>query len=243
MKRLAISLLTIAFLTIFAPAFSILAQSTHTPHENPATAQSSPDSAALMLSYSKTFELASFRQYQDATSLLKELEHVNIPTEIKYVINRYNTLATQLITSLNNIESLLDQASTLSIHYQHRDARQKLDAAQTAISDAHLLLQEIETATDINAASLGVFAATATSQIKQAHQRLEESLHRLQELINELNRLRRIINDDPFAVISPSYYFPTLLEVSAPRTAYPGLPITDRYSDTPTCHPAQTNPG
>ena len=226
MKRLAISLLIIVLLTIFVPSFSILAQSTHTPHENPATAQSSPDPAALMLSYSKTFELVSFRQYQDATSLLEELEHVNIPTEINYVINRYNTLSKQLITTLNNIESLLDQASTLSIHYQHRDAGQKLDAAQTAIFDAHLLLQEIETATDINADSLGVFAATATSQIYQAYQRLEESLHRLQELINELNRLRRIINDDPFAVISPSYYFPTLLEVSAPKTAYPGLPIT-----------------
>ena len=79
MKRLAISLLIIVFLTIFAPVFSVLAKSIHIPHENPAIAQSPPDSAALMLSYSKTFELVSFRQYQDATSLLEELEHDNIP--------------------------------------------------------------------------------------------------------------------------------------------------------------------
>ena len=173
MKRLAISLLIIVFLTIFAPVFSVLAKSIHIPHENPATAQSPPDSAALMLSYSKTFELVSFRQYQDATSLLEELEHVNIPPEINYVINRYNTLTKQLITTMNNIESLLDQASTLSIYHQHTASRQELDAAKTAIFDAYILLQEIETVTDIKADALGVFAATATSQIKQAHQRLE----------------------------------------------------------------------
>ena len=73
MKRLATSLLIIVLLTIFVPSFAILAQSAHTPHKNPATAPSSPDPVALMLAYSTTFELASLRQYQDATILLKEL--------------------------------------------------------------------------------------------------------------------------------------------------------------------------
>ena len=213
-------------LTIFVPSFAILAQSTHTPHENPATAPSSSDPVALLLAYSITFELASLRQYQDATSLLKELEHANIPDELQYIISRYHTIAEQLITTLNNIESLLDQASALSMRYQHRDAGQKLDAVKTAIFDAHLLLQEIESATDVEADILGVFAASATPQLKQIHQRLRESLYHLRELIDELNRLRQIINDDPFAVIRSSHYYPTSLMVSAPKTAYPGLPIT-----------------
>ena len=226
MKRLAISLLIIVLLTIFVPSFTILAQSTHTPHENPATAPSSSDPVALLLAYSTTFELASLGQYQDATSLLKELENTNIPDELRHIISRYHTLAEQLITTLNNIESLLDQASALSMRYQHRDAGQKLDAAKTAIFDVQLLLQEIGSATDVKADILGVFAASATPQLKQTYQRLKESLHRLSELNNELGQLRQIISDDPFAVIRSSHYYPTSLMVSAPETAYPGLPIT-----------------
>jgi len=226
MKRLAIVLSIIVLLATFSSGFSILAQSTHTPHENPATAKSSPDPAALMSSYSKTFNLAAIRQYQDAQSLLEELEQANIPDEIRYIVDRYNTLSQQLLTTLNKVESLLHEIATLFLEDKISEAKEKLDTAEAVIHDAQFLLEDIETATNILADNLGVFAAPATSQLKQAYDRLEQSLQRLRQLIAELERLRQIVSDDPLAVIGTSFYYPTLLEVSAPETAHPGLPIT-----------------
>jgi len=226
MKRLAIVLSIIVLLATFPSGFSILAQSTHTPHENPATAKSSPDPAALMSSYSKTFNLAAIRQYQDAQSLLEELEQANIPDEIRYIVDRYNTLSQQLLTTLNKVESLLHEIATLFLEDKISEAKEKLDTAEAVIHDAQFLLEDIETATNILADNLGVFAAPATSQLKQAYDRLEQSLQRLRQLIAELERLRQIVSDDPLAVIGTSFYYPTLLEVSAPETAHPGLPIT-----------------
>ncbi len=226
MKRLAIALCIIVLLVIFSSGFSVLAQPTHTPHENPATAKSSPDPAALMLSYSKTFDLIAISQYQDAQSMLKELEYANIPDELRYIVDRYTAPSQQLLTTLNKMEYLLDETSTLFSHNQISDAEQKLDDAEAAIHDARFLLEDIETVTNTLVNNLGVFAAPAASQLKQTHERLEQSLQRLRQLVAELERLRQIVSDDPSAVIGTSFYYPTLLEVSVPETAHPGLPIT-----------------
>ena len=113
MKRLAIVLSIIILLAMLSPGFSILAQPTHTPHENPITAKSSPDLTTLLLSYSNVLNLAAISKYQDAQNLLKELERTNIPDELRHIIERYNTLSHRLLTTLNNMEYLLDEASTL----------------------------------------------------------------------------------------------------------------------------------
>ncbi|MFQ5996059.1 MAG: hypothetical protein ACE5KP_00330, partial [Dehalococcoidales bacterium] len=46
------------------------------------------------------------------------------------------------------------------------------------------------------------------------------------QLINELNQLREKLELNPQMTIKTSFYHPTSLEVFAPETAYPGLPIT-----------------
>ena len=226
MKRLAIVLSIIILLAMLSPGFSILAQPTQTPHENPITAKSSPDLTTLLLSYSNVFNLAALSQYQDAQSMLKELERTNIPDELRYIIERYNTLSHQLLTTLNNAEYLLDEASTLFSNNQPGEANEKLDSAEATIHDAQSMLDDIEAATDTLADNLGVFAASADSQLKQAYERQQENLSRLRQLINELNQLRESLSLNPLTIIETSFHHSTFLEVSAPETAYPGLPIT-----------------
>ncbi len=226
MKRLAIALTIIILLAILSPSFSILAQPTHIPHQNPAAAKESPELAPLLLFYGNVFDLAAISQYQDVQSLLDGLEYANIPDELRYPIDRYNSLCQQLLTTMNNVESLLDEASTLFCGNQVSEARQKFDAAGVAINNAWFLLDDIEAATDTLADRLGVFAALADSQIRQAYDRLEENLRRLRRHTDKLNELRESLGENPQMVITTSFYYPTLLEVSAPETAYPGLPIT-----------------
>ena len=226
MKRLAFVLSIVILLAMFFPGFSILARPTHTPHENPVTAKSSLDTVALLLSYGNVFNLAAVRQYQSAQSMLNELEQSNIPDELKYLTDRYNLLSSQLFTTLNNIESLLDEASTLFSNDQHSEAKEKLDSAEATIHDAQFLLEDIKAATNVLAKTLGVFATSANSQIKQAYERLEQNLQRLRQLTNDLNQLRESLELNPQMIIKTRFYYPTSLEVSAPGVAYPGLPIT-----------------
>lgn len=223
MKRSAIALSIIVLLVIFSPGFSILAQPTHTPHQNPATAKSSPDLTALLFAYSNVFNLTAIRQYQDAQSMLNELEQANIPDELRYITDRYNTLCRQLLATLNKVEPLLHEAATLFSHNQISDAEQKLADTEATIHDVQFLLDDIEIATNTLSDRLGVPTAPAGSQIRQGHDRLQESLHQSRQLTAELNQLRQSVRDNPLAVIT---HYPTHLEVSAPGTAHPGLPIT-----------------
>ncbi|MFQ6122390.1 MAG: DUF4129 domain-containing protein [Dehalococcoidales bacterium] len=226
MKKLAIILSIITLLVLFSPGLSIFAQPTHISHENPAAAKSSPEPTALLFFYSKTLDLTAIRQYHDAHNILNKLEEVNIPDELQYIIDRYGTLPRELLTTLNTVEFLLDEASTLFSNNQISDARQKLDYAEAGIQDAQFLLDDMEAATNAVGNRLGIFAASATSQLKQAYDRLEQSLRRLRDLTNKLEQLLQNLELDPLMVIKTSFYQPTFLEVSAPEIAYPGLPIT-----------------
>ncbi len=234
MKKFAVALSIIILLAMLSPGFSILAQPTHTPHENPAMAKGAPDPVSLLRFYRKVFDLAVIRQYQDAQSLLNELEYANIPAELQNTIDSYTRLSSQLLTTVNNLESLLDEVSTLFSSEQVSDAKQKLNEAEATIYSAQFLLEDIEAAANTLGNRLGILAAPAGSQIRLAYERLEENLHRVRQLINELNQLRESLGLDPLMVVETSFYYPTFLEVSAPETAYPGLPIiiSGRVSST-----------
>lgn len=225
MKRLAIVLSIIILLATISPGFSILAQPTHTPHENPAATKSSSDLAALLLSYSKTFDLIATRQYQDAQSVLNELEQANIPDELRYIIDRYNTLTQELLTTLDNLESLLDEASILLSCNQISDAKEKLDEAEAITYDTQFLLKDIEAATNTLGDRLGVPAAPATSQIRQAYDHLEQSLHPPRQLSNELNQLQQSLADR--RQTQTIELMPTELSLSiSPASAFVGNSIT-----------------
>ena len=226
MKRLAIALAITVGLAILAPGFAAIAQSTLIPHEDPAAAKKTVDPIALIVSYSSVFDLIAIKQYQDAQSILNELKHANIPDELRYVIDRYNTLSQQLVTSLDNLDSLLDEASTLLSQNQVSDAEQKLDDAEASIYNAQLLLRDIDTATDMITDKLGAFATPSLfKQLQQAQERLEQSLRRLRQLINELIQIRQSLADRQQT--QEVTLIPTELSLSAnPASAFIGDIIT-----------------
>ncbi len=165
MKRLALVLAIIILLALFFPSFNIFANTTHTPHENPATAKGSLDKAALLLSYGNVFNLAAAREYQNAQSLLNELENSSIPDGLRYITNRYHTLSGQLFADLNTVEALLDEASNLFSAQQLNAAKEKLNSAEETIYHAQRLLDDIESATNILAENLGVFSTSTTRRM------------------------------------------------------------------------------
>lgn len=226
MKKFTIVLSIIILLAMLPPYFSIIAQPTHIPHEDPAFAKDSLDPVSLLLFYSNVFDLVAERQYQDAESLLNDLEDVNIPDELQYIIDRYNTLTQELLTTLENQEFLLDEASTLLAEYQVGEAKQKLDDAEAAIHDAQFLLDDIETATNALSDRLGVSAAAAGSHIIQAHDRLQGSVHRPRQLTNELNQLQQSLTEKHKAQVRGELMSTELSLSITPASLFVGDSIT-----------------
>ena len=226
MKRFVIALSTIILLAMLYSCFPAFAQPTHIPHEDPATAKVGLDPVSLLRFYGNVSELVVTRQYQDAQSMLNTIKYANIPTELRDPIDRYSSLSEQLLTTLNNLEFLLDEVSTLYSRGQIGEARQKLNDAEATVRDALFQLEDIETITDTLSDKLGVFAALAGSQVRQAYERQQQNIYGLRQLISELDQLRQSLGLNPLMVIETRFYHPTFLEVSAPDSAHPGLPIT-----------------
>jgi len=224
MKRLIIALSIITMLGVISPGLPILAQPTHLPHENPDTATDLLDKAGLLLSYSRIIGLATNSQYQDAQDILDELKHVDIPDDIRYVINQYGNLCQSLLPTLDNLEALLNEASDLLARNQIDEVKHLLDLARAVIRDAHTLLEDIEVATNSLSDKLGVFAISATSQLTQAHTRLEEGMERLSDLLGKLNSLNQTLEE---RYVQKTKLIPTELSLNInPVAAYVGDDIT-----------------
>ena len=224
MKRLIIALSIIALLGVIFPGLPTFAQPVRTPHENPDTATGLLDRAGLLLSYSQIINLATESQYRNAQDILDELEHVDMPDDIRYIINQYSNLYQRLLTTLDNLEALLDEASGLLARNLIGEAKHLLDTARADIRDASTLSEDIEVATNSLSDKLGVFAISATSQLTQSHTRLEEGLERLSDLIDKLNSLNQSLTEQ---YVQKTRLIPTELSLSInPASAYVGDKIT-----------------
>jgi len=226
MKKLVITSLVIMLLAVLTPCLATLAQPAHIPHQNPATARGSPNMVSILHFYGNVYDLIATSDYQEAQSMLGELEHASIPDELRDSVNSYSSLSEQLTTTLNNLAALLNEASTLFAHHQTNDARQRLNEAEPSVRSARFLLADVEAVTSTLGDELGVLPAAAGGKVNQAYEHLQQNIDRTRQLINELDQLRESLGLNPLMAVKTEFYHPTLLEVSAPETAYPGLPIT-----------------
>jgi len=194
MKKLAIILFTIILVVILSPCLSVIAQPSHTPHEDPATAEDHHDVTSLLLFYDNMLDMVTAEQYQDARSMLNEVDYANIPEEIQDIISHYNIAPRVLFATLDNLGSLLDEASILMSNNQLSEAREKLDAAEALARHAQPLMDDIEASTSALSDILEVLDPSATSQITEAYDQLEETLHRLRESADEHDKLQESLS-------------------------------------------------
>jgi hypothetical protein len=224
MKRLVIIISVIAVLGIISPGLSAFAQPDRTPHENPGMAIDVLDTASLLFHYSQILNLAASMKYQDAGEALKEIREVDIPDELRYIINRYNDLCQQLFTTLDDLESILNEASHLIAHNRSDEAKQRLDTAEMLVRDASFLLADIETATNILSNRLRISAGTTEDRVREAYARLQESLEQLRQLFERLHTLRQNLTERYTEI---KRLVPTRLSLNVmPESAFVGDTIT-----------------
>jgi len=225
MKRLAFALSLSLILAIVSPCLSLIAQSENIPHENPLAAESSSYPQNIMVSYGKIFQIAAMSQYQDAQSMLKEMDFSNIPPEWKHITDNYNVLSRQLVATLNDAESKLYEASRLFSEDNSAAAVKSLDETESILGDAKSLLTETEAATEILTQTFSILLVAENSKLESASNTLKASLQSLNGLIEKLGELRKQMRLHPEEEIETGFQYTTLLELSAPANACPGLPI------------------
>ena len=175
---LAVTVLTAVLLS----QATALADYTYLPHEDPATAREEMDAYSLLTYYTSILTFISSKNYGDASRLIEQLEFVHIPEDLKYIIQRYNNLTLELTKTLDNLDKLLNDASTLLYQYRLQEASEKLSEASILLGKAGILLRDIEEATTTISDRLGVFAASAGSRVREAYGRIREALQKLREL-------------------------------------------------------------
>jgi hypothetical protein len=164
---------------------TVKAEPTLVPHEDPATAQSTIDALSFLTEYTGIFALIVNKQYNDANQLSQQLSYINVPPDLKFILNKYNQLTQQLITTLDDLQKSLDSASTLLDQNRLTEAGQVLDQAGVLVAQAQLLLNDLKDATSTLSERFGVLAASAASKVRQAYDQLEAMLQRLNDLINQ----------------------------------------------------------
>jgi hypothetical protein len=193
MKRLAMLLVSVfVFSIVFSCISAVNARSI--PHEDPSAAQSSVDSLSFLSQYAQVFGLVASEQYTNASRLSQQLSLISVPADLSYILNRYNNLTQQFIDTLSELQTTLDNASSLLGQNRLDEAATNLNKAGVLVSQAEILLSSLHDATTTLSQQLGVLAAPAESQIAQAYNSLQSALQRLTDLINQYHTMMQNIN-------------------------------------------------
>ena len=231
MKKILVIVLVIIILGGISPGSPATAQSEKSPHENPENAAGVFDEISLLLTYGRIFYLASISEYEDAQAALDEFSEIEIPEEIRYIVERYNELTRQLFTTLDNLEIILDETAILIEGNQIDKARQNLDIAEIQVKQAELLLDDLLNATDILGERLRIFLNEESADIQEAKKRLSDSLEQIQQLLNKIKQLLNTLTELRLNLteqyVAAMELLPTQLSLEvSPTSVYIGESVT-----------------
>ena len=164
------------------------------PHEDPSTIKGSIDAYSLLTEYAAVFSFMSNRQYQNASTLSAQLNQLTVPSDLSYIISRYNQLTRQLISTLNELQSNLDNATVMLRQNRLSEVEPILNRAGVLVAQAQILIEDLQEATETVSQRLGIFAASAESAARHAYNELQRMLEKLKELIDLYYRLLQEAN-------------------------------------------------
>jgi hypothetical protein len=188
MRKFTIILSLLFVAAVLLPVFSLAAQPSHVPHENPATAGGASSSILLLIFHGDIYEVALGGRYQDAQDLLDKLKHANIPDELKYIVDRFDALSHELFSSLDSLEDVLDEISVLLERYRMDEAQQRLEHARAVLENVDRMLDEVEMAVDAIGRRLYIGSYAPTSQLRQAYDRLKGILEQMRLLYRDFDK-------------------------------------------------------
>ena len=152
------------------------------PHKDPGAETSQASALSLLGYFGMIMDFLADGDFGDASELLDQLRHANIPDDLRFIIDRYAELLGGLGNDLDSAERSLGRASALLGQGDRPAAQRQLEAAGASLSAANGRLEDLQLATDTVARRLGVFGAAFGSPVREAYDRLQALLFRLDEL-------------------------------------------------------------
>jgi hypothetical protein len=200
------------------------------PHKDP-KAQAAEFNPISVLEYFGTIVgLLAQGNYGNAQNLPEQLQHANIPEDLRFIIDRYRELLGSLRNELDFTEISLRQASASLERGDHPEARRQLEAAGSSLKKAKRLLEDLQVSTETVARRLGVFGAPAGSPLRKAYEQLQALLARLDKLWAQYAATLEQLEADVEAVETsagnatpePPLIYQTELSFDIGSPAYPG---------------------
>ena len=188
-RRLARAALALVVLIAMLP--STVSADDPPPHKDPKT-ESGAFSAISMLGYFGLItSLMAEADFDDVPALLEQLRHANIPSDLRFVIDRYSELLGDSRNELNATDRSLGRAATFLSRGNDAQANRQLKSVPPSLERAGRLLEDLEIATDSLGRRLGVFGLAAGNALTRAYDELQTLLVRLEQLRQRYEQILR----------------------------------------------------
>jgi len=213
--------LAIPLVLLASPPATVDKAPAYPPHEDPAVAPSAFSSISLLVYYTEALGLACIKEWGEVEALLARLKQANIPRDIWYIVDRFNQLLTQLMSTLAQLDRLIAQASELLSQRQLDEVAAKLAQGQDMAGRAGDLLAELELAADTLGRRLGVVAAPQGTPLKEAHREFLIRMSALNDLFEQYQKLLEAITEE--VRVGQETLLPTRLTLNVDKkAAFPG---------------------
>ena len=195
------------------------------PHRNPKAETAAFNSISLLGYFGMVVGFPA-----NAQDLPEQLQHANVPEDLRFIIDRYGELLGSLRNELDSTESSFRQASTSLNRGDHRAAKQQLEAAGSSLKQVKRLLEDLHVSTETVARQLGVFAVPAVDPLRKAYEQLQALLKRQDKLLARYAATLEQLEAATAAVETsaskttpePPSIYQTELSFEIPSSAYPG---------------------
>jgi hypothetical protein len=152
------------------------------PHEDPSIAEGYFNISIPLLHYGDIFEMLAEKNYSRARELIKELDldSVNLPVELCFIMSRYSDLGTELTDALDELEATLGRCEELLSQNMLEETVLEIENAKKLVSMVRALINDIDIATEELFSALVPFVSAGDLQaVNTAKERLQRALDRL----------------------------------------------------------------
>ena len=210
------------------------------PHIDPSKAQDELNQLALFTYIGVGLEILEDAKYSEFQNHLSQLTAANIPQEFRFMLERYTALLATLGDRLNNADYSLLKAEEFIAMDQDLAALENLQRADKSLSQAKLIITDLETATENLGNRFGIIAAGIDTPISDSYKKISSLVDKINgvwiRFKNDGDALTEVVlnpNDERRRTLSWVGTYPVSLDLVTPEVIYPGRIMTITGNITP----------
>lgn len=163
-------------------------------HQDPTGVDTEYDLVSVLSAYTGILDLISAGSYDEVASGLNDLKAANADSEFFVLLERFSELSQELADSLEQVDSLLDQAGNDLAMNDLVTASGHLDIADSQLINIGALSKELQSTDNLIGELLNITSLAASNPVRQAFDGLLSATERIQQATDRLEQLRLELN-------------------------------------------------